>query len=195
MCKMLAHFTSSGEDWKLRIGRVRNVERRQMQVTTSNTKVSVRLLEPTFKQKRVESVTASNADEEYFLFWEQPRQGPWVYSLLECLSHARKQMAVQREQDEKWGGRQSEMTCRGLGGHSARLGVTQGLGVCYKDAAEAGARGAMTECELRVVLVRPKCFHNFLLGRGTGSMVVKPNFEEQLRDLYNLPGEQCDDAW
>ena len=80
---------------------MRNVERRQMQVTTSNTKVSVRLLEPTFKQKRVESVTASNADEEYFLFWEQPRQGPRVYSLLECLSHARKQMAVQRDQDEK----------------------------------------------------------------------------------------------
>lgn len=38
------------------------------------------------------------------------------------------------------------MTCRGLGGHPARLGVTQGLGICYKDAAEVGVRGAMTEC-------------------------------------------------
>lgn len=65
------------------------------------------------------------------------------------------------------------MTCRGLGGHPAGTGVTQGFSVCYKDAAEAGASGAMTECEPRVVPVRPKRFHNFLLGRGTGSMVVK----------------------
>ena len=77
------------------------VECGQMQVTTSNTKVSVGLLEPTFKQKYVESVSANNADEECFLFWDQPCQGPQVNSLLECLSHARKQMAVQREQDEK----------------------------------------------------------------------------------------------
>lgn len=86
------------------------------------------------------------------------------------------------------------MSCRGLGGHPARLGVTHGLGVCYKDAAVTGATGAMTECELQVVPVRPKRFHNFLLGRGTGSMVVKSNFEEQLKGLYSHPGEQCDDA-
>lgn len=52
----------------MRIGRVRNVEHRQMQVTTSNTKVSVGLLKPTFKQKHVESMRANNADEECFLF-------------------------------------------------------------------------------------------------------------------------------
>ena len=86
------------------------------------------------------------------------------------------------------------MTCRGLGGHPARLGVPQGLGICYNDAAEVGARGAMTECELRVVQVRPKCLYNFLLGRGTGSTVVMSNFEDQLRGLYNYPGEHCDGA-